>query len=560
MYYGEENNVGHYPGLLEPKFTGKPHTYFLTKDQWKKKKQTKAEAAAARRGKLDPDSELNRNAKQVMDERAQSKRKLRELQEEEEDDDDSDMAEEQVDDEDSFEIEGLETEQPGQGLKRHREDAHKKQKVQEESAEAEDEEDEEEAGESVKLTKKEEKLLAKKEKKKAKKLQMASGNEEPSKTDITPNPGKREHKEKADVRKKPEPEDVEKVETQVSTESRKAIEKKKSKQDTLKSAPEHLTTPDDSKDVEMDDVVPSGADSEPQSPIFDSNDPSTNPAEPASTTTSVSSTIPPSEKPKHIKLPADTSLLKERLAARIEALRAARKADGTNGKPIRTRHELIESRREKEAERKARKKEQRTQLKLEELKKREEALALNSPGMMSPAVEMDEATAGSFSFGRVAFGDGTQLSHDLNYVLNKKKKGPSDPKTALLKVQNQKKRLEDMDEDTRNDINEKEAWLSARRRVEGEKIRNDETLLKKAIKRKDVTKKKTEKAWKTRVQGVEQAQRDRQKKREDNLQQRRDEKALGKAGRKKKKKSKTGGAKKKARPGFEGSLGVSRRK
>ncbi|PHH81262.1 hypothetical protein CDD82_1162 [Ophiocordyceps australis] len=51
-----------------------------TTDQWKRKKQTKQEAAAARRCKLDPDSQLNRNAKEVMDERASNKRKLREMQ------------------------------------------------------------------------------------------------------------------------------------------------------------------------------------------------------------------------------------------------------------------------------------------------------------------------------------------------------------------------------------------------------------------------------------------------------------------------------------------------
>jgi hypothetical protein len=308
-------------------------------------------------------------------------------------------------------------------------------------------------------------------------------------------------------------------------------------------------------DKDADDSSASNSQSAPQSPTFDTadvNNAEDAAADPASTTTSVSSTVPPSTKPKHIKLPSDTTALRARLAARIEALRAARKADGPDGKPARTRQELIEQRREKEAKKKAHKQEQRKQARLEEERKREEALASNSPTVMSPMVELDETT-GNFSFGRVAFRDGTQLSHDLSYALNQgKKKGPSDPKTALLKVQNKKKRLEALDDEKREDIEDKEVWLTARRRAEGERIRDDEGMLKKAVKRKEVAKKKSEKAWKERTEGVENAQKQRQKKREDNIRKRKEDKMLGKAGKKKK----AGGAKKKGRPGFEGSLGV----
>ena len=199
----------------------------------------------------------------------------------------------------------------------------------------------------------------------------------------------------------------------------------------------------------------------------------------------------------------------------------------------------------------------RKQARLDEARKREEALASNSPGVMSPAVELDEGAA-NFSFGRVAFGDGSQMSHDLSYMLSQgKKKGPSDAKTALLKVQNQKKRLQELDPEKRADITDKEAWLTARRRVEGEKIRDDEAILKKTVKRKETAKKKSESAWKERTKGVSQAQKERQKKREENIKKRREEKLAGKSGKKKK-----GGAKKKksGRPGFEGSLGVGGRR
>lgn len=288
----------------------------------------------------------------------------------------------------------------------------------------------------------------------------------------------------------------------------------------------------------------------PQSPLFDTNGtPADSIGQAPSVTTSISSADPASEKPKHKKIPADSAALRARLAARIQALRDARKAD-KDGKPIRTREELLESRRQKQAERKAHKKELRQQAKLEEERKREEALASarESPGgILSPSVDLEEQH--NFAFGRVGFGDGSQLSHDLTHTLNRTaKKGPSDPKTALLKFENQKKRLEAMDGEKRKDVEEKEAWLTARRRAEGEKVKDDEKMLKKAVKRKESIKKKSAKEWAARTEGVAKGIKERQKKREDNIRQRRDEKLLGKAGKKK------GAKKSKGRAGFEGSF------
>ena len=495
------------------------------KDQWQKKKQTKAEAAAARRLKLDPDSELNRNAKEVMDERAKNKRKLREMEQDENRDEEW---------EDYEAVEGIEVEKPLEGLKKKTAEPNKKQKFDDAAPDAKPTTESASSKQARKEEKKNAKKAAKKEKKEKKGVDETEEGKAPA---VNPKPQKQAKKQvKGPAPSKSEP-----------------VEEEDTKQD------KDDVQPIDISGLEKDDAnTPSSSESEPHSPTFDADEtiiaPNESLAEPVSTTTSVSSTIPPSEKPKHIKVPADTSALRARLAAKIEALRAARKADGPDGKPIRTRQELIESRRKKQAQRKEHKQELRRQAKLDEQQKREEALASNSPSVMSPAVELDEA-ASNFAFGRVAFGDGTKLSHDLSYVLNQgKRKGPSDPKTALLKVQNQKKRLEELGDDKRKDIAEKEQWLNARRRVEGEKIKDDETLLKKAVKRKETAKIKSEKAWKDRSAGVKMAQKERQKKREGNLRQRREEKSMGKAGKKKKK----GGATKKkgGRPGFEGSLGV----
>ena len=117
-----------------------------------------------------------------------------------------------------------------------------------------------------------------------------------------------------------------------------------------------------------------------------------------------------------------------------------------------------------------------------------------------------------------------------------------------------------MDGEKRKDVEEKEAWLTARRRAEGEKIRDDEKLLKKAVKRKEHTKKKSTQEWKARAEGVAKAAKDRQKKREENIRKRRDEKLLGKAGKKKGGAGSAGGKKPKGRAGFEGSFKVGGKK
>lgn len=297
----------------------------------------------------------------------------------------------------------------------------------------------------------------------------------------------------------------------------------------------------------------------PDSPVFDTGAKNGS-VELASTTTSISSAVPPSEKPKYLKIPADTTALRARLEAKLAALRAARKADDSEGTPIRTRQDLIESRREKQAQRKAHKQEMRRRAKEEEDRKREEALASarNSPGL-SPLFEQDDdRSANHFAFGRLAFSDGTQLSHDATYEKapgSAKKKGPSDPKTALLKLEAQKKRMAGMDEDKRKEVLEKETWLAARRRAEGEKVHDNESLLKKALKRKEKTKKKSEREWKERAEGVKTAIQERQKKREDNLRKRREEKMAGRHG----KKNKGVQTKKKNRPGFEGGFGGGRK-
>ncbi len=283
--------------------------------------------------------------------------------------------------------------------------------------------------------------------------------------------------------------------------------------------------------------------------------PSEHPTAPKSTTSDLAQQIPP---------PIDPSSLtpKQRIEARISALRAERKADGPDGRPPRNRQELLESRRRKEEERRAHKKELRRKAREEEIRKQEEEIAKRfSPGgsgslIASPRSPMEPGN--NFSFGRVAFGDGTQADSSLSSLLGPpKKKGPSDANTALQAAQNKAARISGLDEAKRADIQQKDVWLNAKKKAHGERVRDDTSLLKKALKRQEGEKKKSEKEWQGRIEGVAKGQEMKQRKREQNLAKRREEKGGAAAKNKKKGGAGAGAAGKKAkvrRPGFEGSF------
>ena len=244
--------------------------------------------------------------------------------------------------------------------------------------------------------------------------------------------------------------------------------------------------------------------------------------------------------------------LKQRLQKRLEELRAARHADGLNGKPARNRQELIEARRQREEKRRAHKKEMRQKQNEEEQRRRDEAIAkrfsprgsgslLSSPG--SPADSIT-SISNNFSFGRVVFSDGQQADPSLTgFREPKKQRGPQDPASALQAAEAKKSRIASLDSEKRAEIEEKEMWLNAKRRAHGERPKDDISLLKKSLSRKESAKKKSEKQWRDRLDTVAKGKEEKQAKREENLRKRREEK--GNKG----KKGKT-----KARPGFEGSF------
>lgn len=127
-----------------------------------------------------------------------------------------------------------------------------------------------------------------------------------------------------------------------------------------------------------------------------------------------------------------------------------------------------------------------------------------------------------------------------------KKKGPTDPKKLLQNLEKQKEKIDSLKEsgdvDKASELKEKSIWKNALAKASGEKVKDDPTLLKKSIKRREQQHKSSKKKWEARQEAVEKGQEDRQKKRQDNIDKRKKTKKMNKL----KKASKKG----KVIPGF----------
>ncbi|QDS78050.1 hypothetical protein FKW77_003273 [Venturia effusa] len=518
-------------------------------DQWEKKKQTPEERRLAKKAKLNPAN--HRTAKDVMDENERKRRR---------------EEGEEVEDEQLSELDALGKEKPLEGLK-HKQPKTKVQKTKAEDDVHSKDEDEEDKAPDPKAQNQIPKMSTdekRREKERKRKEKRA----------------KKEEKEKAKQARKAASTKANDSKTEAkSTDVLTTIEDPNEEEDALQ-------MDNDMEAVDVAGLVPneeagassdsSAADStfsHTSNKIPSSNSsmivPTTNgPAKPD--TNEILSNDPPnrsSPAPKAGKpSAADKEALLARLRAKMEAHRKARNADGLNGQPAKNRHELIEARRLKAEKRKAIKKELR-QADREQAKKAEmEAHLAELRGSPSVGSDIFGSRAGSmsppqntFSFGRVAFTDGETANSDLSkLVITGKKKANSDPKAALQAAEKKQARLKSLDENKRADIEQKDLWLNAKKKVHGEKVRDDTSLLKKTLKRKEQEKAKSAKEWNERKEGISKSQEMKQKKREANLQARKEGKGAKGKGSNGGKKS--GPPKKKRRPGFEATLATRQRK
>ena len=169
----------------------------------------------------------------------------------------------------------------------------------------------------------------------------------------------------------------------------------------------------------------------------------------------------------------------------------------------------------------------------------------------------DEISAKDVMFQSIEFSDGTKATSDLSHVRKgERKKGPAkkDVKAHLRLLESKKQSIESKDELDQIKIKEKEKWQKAMLQAEGIRIRDDEKLLKKALKRKEAKKRKSAIEWRERKQVVENTVAERQKRREENLQIRKDNKGKKRSKQQKMKRKFKGTAHLPKRAGFEGRL------
>ena len=247
------------------------------------------------------------------------------------------------------------------------------------------------------------------------------------------------------------------------------------------------------------------------------------------------------------EVPSPTSIaeLRARLAARISQARIARKAVGTSvaGAP-QTRESILQAR----AKRKA-KVEEKIRAKKAALKAAEQSGAVVKKE--EDESSDDEIMDSGMSFGRVLVND-TEIDAGRGEIKSvKKKKGPSDVKGRLSHLLAKESRISKMDPEKASKVIENDRWHHALLSSKGEKVKDDTSLLKKTISKKEREKKKSKREWDERIARVEKGKEDRQRKREENIAKRREEKGAKKGGNKKVVKSKKPAMRKK-RPGFEG--------
>ncbi|KAK6198671.1 constituent of pre-ribosomal particles [Scheffersomyces amazonensis] len=253
--------------------------------------------------------------------------------------------------------------------------------------------------------------------------------------------------------------------------------------------------------------------------------------------------------------------LREKLASKISALKERRKAPGTkvNG-VVKSREQILEERKRKE------------ELKKELKRKRQEDEDQDDDDddedINGEDSEIDgEDKSNSVLFGNIVFNDGSRVTSDLTKLRNtaekRKQKGPSnnDIKGHLQKLENKKRKLETLSKEDQQKQIEKDKWQRVMSQAEGVKVKDDEKLLKKALKRKEKQKLKSEIEWKERKQVVKDTVAARAKRREENLKARRENK--GKKSKKQPKLKKFTGIVNKAakkRAGFEGSAKAKNKK
>lgn len=267
---------------------------------------------------------------------------------------------------------------------------------------------------------------------------------------------------------------------------------------------------------------------------------------------------------KNIQKKKNLEELRFKLQSKIQNMKEKRKALGTKvvGAPL-SREAILAQRKQKEDLKK---------------KRKEEHIDVNNSESSDSELEDEIITlkqknnnddlSKDIMFQNIIFDDGTRATSDLQNIRKAHKKvGPSkgDIKSHLKLMETKKAKLESKDELDQIKYKQKEKWQRAMLQAEGVKMKDDERLLRKALKRKEAVKRKSAVEWDERKRAVKTTIAERAKRREENLQIRKDNKGKKRSKQQKMKRKYTGTAskvpaKKQKRAGFEGNLNSGNKK
>ncbi|KAG4302614.1 hypothetical protein PCK1_001198 [Pneumocystis canis] len=234
--------------------------------------------------------------------------------------------------------------------------------------------------------------------------------------------------------------------------------------------------------------------------------------------------------------------LRAKLASRIEQLRANRKASkDTIDESSKNKDSILKTRKRERAQRK---KKEFTKIKKETIFDKTEIHNNTNNRNTDEGNEITKSEDNNLLYGRITFAPEKE-----NEIKPSRRKYQSmDLMGALRHAEAKRIRLDQLSDEKKKQIMESDAWKKAILQSQGKKIKDNEMLLRKSIKRQERQKKKSAKAWNERLEKLSKIKQLQQKKRQDNIEAHR-------VMRKKKRLKK-----KHQRPGFEGSLRIKGKK
>jgi len=208
--------------------------------------------------------------------------------------------------------------------------------------------------------------------------------------------------------------------------------------------------------------------------------------------------------------------LQERLRKKLEELRGS---DKSNSKSKNKKQKLTKAEKRSKAK-------QDKRLKAKLSRGEQNGSLVKVPGGAKPAKPVYNSD-GKMVFSKFDFTNG-----ECAIGGGDKKKPVLDPKAALGKIQKHKEKIQSLQSigktEKAKSLEEKATWNSVMERTEGVKVKDDEGLLKKTIKRIDKKKKHSKKKWESRVEAEEKSKKMKQDKRTENIKKRKQDKKQNK--------------------------------